>query len=178
MKILGIIPLVSAVPPTPQSPPLSKAIHPMISSFTLPTCLSMSTEHQTSPGYQSLIGRISEAYRDGRFRAQNAVNTQLLATYWQIGHDIVEFEQGGQVRADYGSALFQHLSHDLTRLHEKGFIHSNLIRVRQFYLAYPKGATPSHFLTWPHLVELLKIEDNNYLARIFCAWIRETPSGF
>jgi hypothetical protein len=51
------------------------------------------------------------------------------------------------------------LSRDLTRRHGKGFSRSNLIRIRQFYLAYPKSATPSHFLSWSHLVELLKIED-------------------
>jgi predicted nuclease of restriction endonuclease-like (RecB) superfamily len=119
----------------------------------------MSSELQTSPGYQSLIGRISEVYNDGRFRAQQAVNTQLLATYWQIGHDIVEFEQGGQVRADYGSALLHHLSHDLTRLHGKGFSRSNLIYMRLLYLEYPISQKPSDLLSWSHYVELLRIED-------------------
>lgn len=93
-----------------------------------------------------------------RARALQAVNTQFLDTYRQIAHDIVEFEQGGKVRADYGKALLQSLSRDLTLLHGKGFSRSNLIRIRQFYLAYPKGATLSHFLTWSHVVELWSME--------------------
>ena len=80
-------------------------------------------------------------------------------TFWQIGHDIVEFEQGGQTRATYGQALIKNLSHDLRLRHGKGFSRSNVIRARQFYLAYPKGATLSHLLSWSHVVELLKLDD-------------------
>ena len=119
----------------------------------------MSSELQSISNYQNLIDRISETYDAGRRRALQAVNSQLLETYWQIGQGIVEFEQGGKVRADYGSALLHTLSRDLTQRHGKGFSRSNLTRIRQFYLAYPKSATPSHFLSWSHLVELLKIED-------------------
>lgn len=120
----------------------------------------MSDSFVDDTSYRKLLGRISETYAAGRAHALQAVNTQLLETYWQIGHDIVEFEQGGKVRADYGKALLQSLSRDLTLLHGKGFSRSNLIRIRQFYLTYPKGATLSHFLTWSHVVELLKIEDS------------------
>ncbi len=83
----------------------------------------------------------------------------MTETYWQIGHDIVEFDQGGKMRADYGKALLNNLSRDLNLLHGKGFSRSNVIRIRQFYLAYPKGATLSHLLSWSHMVELLKIDD-------------------
>ena len=87
------------------------------------------------------------------------VNRELLATYWQIGQHIVEFEQAGQQRADYGKDLINQLARDLSLRHGKGFSRSNLIRIRQFYLCYPKGATLSHFLSWSHVVELLKIDD-------------------
>ncbi len=53
----------------------------------------------TDDGYQSLLGKISEVYTTGQTRATQAVNAHITATYWQIGHDIVEFEQGGNVRA-------------------------------------------------------------------------------
>ena len=109
--------------------------------------------------YQSLLSRISEVYAAGPLRAQQAVNAQLTTTYWQIGHDIVEFEQGGKARADYGKALLDTLSRDLTYRHGRGFSRSNVIRIRQFYLTYPKGATASHLLSWSHIVELLKIDD-------------------
>jgi hypothetical protein len=52
----------------------------------------------------------------------------------------------------------QNLSRDLTLRHGKGFSRSNVIRIRQFYMAYPKGAKPSHLLSWAHFVELLKLD--------------------
>jgi len=119
----------------------------------------MSTELTTDSGYQQLLGRISEVYTAGQLRAHQAVNTVMTETYWQIGHDIVEFEQGGKARADYGKGLLSTLGRDLTLRHGKGFSRSTVIRIRQFYLTYPKGATASHLLSWSHVVELLKIDD-------------------
>jgi len=110
-------------------------------------------------GYQSLLANISSIYATARSRAQQAVNVVLVETYWKIGRDIVEFEQGGAARAEYGKGLLTQLSRDLSLQHGKGFSRSNVIRMRQFYLTYPKGATPSHFLSWSHWVELLKIEN-------------------
>jgi len=114
----------------------------------------MSSELQSIPDYQNLIDRISETYAAGRRRALQAVNAQLLETYWQIGHDIVEFEQDGKVRADYGTALLDTLSRDLTRRHGKGFSRSNLIYMRLLYLEYPISQKPSDLLSWSHYVEL------------------------
>lgn len=109
--------------------------------------------------YQNLLEQISATYTQGRSGAMQAVNVQLIETYWQVGRHIVEFEQGGKIRADYGKALIASLAKDLSLRHGKGFSRSNLIRVRQFYLACPKGATLSHLLSWSHTVELLKIDD-------------------
>lgn len=117
------------------------------------------SELTTDTGYQSLLGKISEVYATGQARAAQAVNIHITETYWRIGRDIVEFEQGGNIRADYGKALLTRLSRDLTLRHGKGFSRSNVVRIRQFYLAYPKGATLSHQLSWSHIVELLKIDD-------------------
>lgn len=116
-----------------------------------------------SDGYRHLVQQISDTYTQGRVKAVQAVNAQLVQTYWQVGRHIVEFEQAGQVRAEYGKALIDTLAADLGLRHGKGFSRSNLIRFRQFYLAYPglaeKSATLSHQLTWSHIVELLKIDD-------------------
>ena len=117
-------------------------------------------ELEPTDDYQKLLGQISEAYTQGRVQALQKVNTQLLVTYWQIGQAIVEFEQGGKAKAEYGKALLATLSKDLTVRFGKGFSHSNLTRFRQFYLAYPICATVSHKLTWSHVIELLKIEDD------------------
>ena len=112
----------------------------------------MSTELTKDDGYQKLVTRISDVYRNGRVRAEQAVNVHITETYWQIGHDIVEFEQGGKVRAEYGNALLASLSRDLTRLHGKGFSRSNLVRMRQLYIEFPIGAKPSHQLNFPEKV--------------------------
>ena len=116
-------------------------------------------ELTTNAEYQHLLARISDVYTTGQLRAHHAVNTHLTETNWQIGHDIVEFEQGGRIRADYGKALLANLSRDLTLRHGKGFSRSNLVYMRLLYLLYPKGQKPSDLLSWSHHVELLRIDD-------------------
>lgn len=112
-----------------------------------------------STDYQQLLEQISTGYRQARLRAVQAVNQQLVASYWQVGRHIVEFEQGGQSRAAYGRDLIAQLSRDLGLRHGKGFSRSNLIYMRLFYLRYPISQKPSHLLSWSHYVELLKIDD-------------------
>ena len=114
---------------------------------------------QTSE-YQNLLGKISDTYSQGKFRAHQAVNTHLIETYWQIGQYIVEFEQGGNIKAEYGKALLANLAKDLTLLHGKGFSRSNLVYMRLFYLCYPISQMPSHQLSWSHYVELLKLDND------------------
>ena len=110
--------------------------------------------------YQKLLEQITNVYQQGRQSAVIAVNSHLVNTYWLIGQYIVEYEQGGHAKATYGNALIKRLNKDLTHAMGKGFSVSNLKRMRQFYLEYPKGATVSHLLTWSHYVELLKIDDS------------------
>lgn len=109
--------------------------------------------------YQSLINQIGEAYRQGQKKVANAVNTFLVETYWQIGRYIVEFEQGGKQKADYGMALIDRLANDLSINLGKGFSRSNLIYMRLFYVEFPISEKVSHLLSWSHYVELLKISD-------------------
>lgn len=109
--------------------------------------------------YNNLISQISGTYLEGKKNAAIAVNRQITETYWKVGEHIVEFEQGGKDRAEYGSNMLERLSKDLALLHGKGFSLSNLKRMRQLYLEYPIGAMLSHQLTWSHYIELLKIED-------------------
>jgi predicted nuclease of restriction endonuclease-like (RecB) superfamily len=111
------------------------------------------------PDYQNLLEQISSTYANGRLRAVQAVNVHVAQTYWLVGKQIVEFEQGGKSKAEYGKALIANLARDLSLRHGRGFSRSNLIRFRQFYLAYPNSATLSHQLSWSHIVELLKIDD-------------------
>lgn len=112
-----------------------------------------------SKNYTNLKDRISETFLQGQKKAVISVNSHLIETYWQIGQYIIEFEQGGNVKAEYGKGLLEKLSKDLSYLHGKGFSLSNLKRMRQFYSSYPISAKPSHQLSWSHYVELLKIDD-------------------
>ena len=91
--------------------------------------------------------------------AHQAVNVCITETYWQIGYRIVEFEQSGKARADYGKALLANLSRDLTLRHGKGFSRSNLVYMRILYLNYPISQKPSDLLSWSHYVELHRIDD-------------------
>ena len=109
--------------------------------------------------YRQLVSQISDTFVLGQQKAVIAVNTHLVETYWKIGEYIVEYEQGGSVRAEYGKRLLEQLSKDLSLLHGKGFGVSNLYRMRQFRLAFPILAKASQELSWSHYVELLKIED-------------------
>jgi predicted nuclease of restriction endonuclease-like (RecB) superfamily len=122
--------------------------------------MTASSELASGASYQELLEQISHAYAAGRNLALQAVNTRLLETYWQVGRQIIEFEQGGRDYAEFGAALIDRLSADLRLRHGKGFSRSNLIYMRLFYLRYPISQTPSDQLSWSHYVELLKLDDS------------------
>lgn len=109
--------------------------------------------------YNLLVNNISVLWNNAKEKAITAVNTELLEANWRTGQYIVEFEQGGKARAEYGKQLLVKLSKDLTRLNGKGFNRSNLTYMRKLYLAFPKCGTLSHILTWSHYYEILKCED-------------------
>ena len=117
-------------------------------------------ETNQSKTYRELLERISQRYVEGQAHAVRSVNEAIVETNWHIGRYIVDYEQDGKRKAEYGKALLENISKDLTLLHGKGFSRSNLQRMRQFYLAYPICAKVSHKLSWSHRVELLKIGDN------------------
>ena len=110
--------------------------------------------------YKELLNKISKNYIKARQRAFKAINEELVLSNWNIGKYIVEFEQKGNIKAEYGKKLIDKLSKDLTARHGTGFSRSNLIYMRLFYIKYPKGVTASHLLSWSHYYELLKIKDD------------------
>lgn len=89
----------------------------------------------------------------------------MLHAYWEIGKYIIEFEQKGNLKADYGTRLLENLSKDLSLRHSKGFSRSNLNYMRLLFHKYPFCETMSPKLTWSNYYELLKVEDD--LARDF-----------
>lgn len=109
--------------------------------------------------YNKLLSSIDEVWNKAKTNAALAINTQLLDANWQTGRYIVEFEQGGNIRAEYGTQLINRLAKDLTIKRGKGFSRSNLIYMRKLYVCFPKSVTLSHLLTWSHYYELLKCDD-------------------
>ena len=108
--------------------------------------------------YNHLIEQIGQLLSEGRQKAAQSVNTILVKTYWGIGRYIVEFEQNGNEKAEYGSKLFDRLSKDLTERFGKGFGRSNLLYMRKLYLSFQISGTLSHQLTWSHYYEILKAD--------------------
>jgi DUF1016 N-terminal domain len=109
--------------------------------------------------YDGLIERISTSYTTAQSKTAKAINEYLVGAYWEIGKYIIEYEQKGREKAEYGKKLLEDLSKDLSLMHGKGFSLSNLQRMRQLYVFYPNRATVSHELSWSHYVEVLKIDD-------------------
>ncbi|PSL33342.1 PDDEXK nuclease domain-containing protein [Chitinophaga ginsengisoli] len=110
--------------------------------------------------YKQLVAEIGNLVVNGRENAARQVNTILVMTYWEIGRYIVEFEQKGYERAEYGSQLLDRLSRDLTLLYGKGFSRSNMLYMRKLYVFFPKRETLSHKLTWSHYFEILKSDSD------------------
>lgn len=86
--------------------------------------------------YSTLITDLASLIEQGRKVAVQYVNTALVAAYWLMGRRIVEYEQKGKERAEYGEALLKRLSDDLTKRFGKGWGEPHLRAVRQFYLIY------------------------------------------
>lgn len=94
--------------------------------------------HPTAPQpYRGLVGSIEGMLEDMRRTSARAINAIMTATYWEIGRRIVEYEQAGRTRAEYGEALLEALAHDLTERFGRGFFYPNLNRFRRFYVAFP-----------------------------------------
>jgi predicted nuclease of restriction endonuclease-like (RecB) superfamily len=108
---------------------------------------------------QSLVNNISNIVKSTRQKTFNLVNTEMLKAYFYIGKLIIEEEQKGKKRANYGEKLIDSISLELTKEFKKGFDSSNLRRIRKFYLIYKKWETVSPKLTWSHYSELIKLND-------------------
>jgi len=89
------------------------------------------------------VSDISGLLEQARRTAARSVNSILTVTYWEIGRRIVEYEQEGRARAEYGEKLLIHLSTDLTTKYGRGFSQRNLRKMRAFYLGWEIWQTPS-----------------------------------
>lgn len=119
----------------------------------------MKPKFSKEQNYQTLLRQISETFTNHKNKAIKLVNTEIVNAYWYIGRYIVEFEQAGNIKAEYGKYLLIQLSKDLKVRLGKGFSRTNLIYMRLLYLTFPKSQTLSDQLSWSHYIELLGISD-------------------
>ncbi len=114
----------------------------------------------TATQYTHLITSIGDILALGQQKAFQKVNTILVETYWNIGRQIVEYEQQGNEKAEYGSQLLKKLAKDLIKEYGRGYSKSNVYAMRQFYLRFPIFQSVTGKLSWTHYVELLSVSDD------------------
>ena len=118
--------------------------------------------------YQSVITDIKDIISFGQGKAYDAANKAMVLTYWHVGKRIVEQEQDGKERAEYGKALIDTLASELTKEYGKSYNKRNLQYFRKFYLAFPDEQIVNacvHNLNWTHFRSLLRVQDED--ARIW-----------
>jgi len=128
---------------------------------------SQALTKRTDPtGADAAYRTIAEILQTARATAYRAVNEVMVQAYWRIGRVIVEEEQRGKKRADYGRALIEELAERLTVNFGKGFDKSNLWHMRKFYLTFPDILDAvRRELSWTHYRMLLRVEKDD--ARSF-----------
>ncbi len=139
----------------------------------------------------NLYSKISELLNSARQTVVRAVNQTMVHTYYEIGRVIVEDNQQGKERAEYGKQVLKELSKRLTIEFGKGFSERNLEQMRRFYLTYsiPQKSSaklqqpenkeiisrttvlPKFVLSWSHYLKLMRIEnpDERNFYEIECA---------
>jgi len=105
--------------------------------------------------------RIAGLLKQARSSVVRAINNTMVQTYFEIGRLIVEEEQQGKERAEYGRQLIEELSSRLSKEFGKGFSTTNLKQMRSFYQLYSKSQTVSDQfeLSWSHYLKLMRIDD-------------------
>lgn len=133
--------------------------------------MEKNSEHQRDLLLQNICSILDEARR----QVARNVNSVMVRAYWQVGKHIVEFEQKGEQRAEYGQAVLQDLAKRLTVEYGCGFTVTNLKYMRKFYQLFPKSHALRDQLTWTHYRALLKVEDEK--ARNYYLESASTKAG-
>ena len=110
---------------------------------------------------KKIIEDLKEVIISSRQKVAYEVNNTMLLAYWNVGKIIVENEQNGNIKAEYGKQVMKELSKELRKILGSGFSVSNLFNMRRFYITYPKFQTLSGKLSWSHYCELLSIENTD-----------------
>src|SRR5258708_32851765 len=97
----------------------------------------MTDKVEALQNYSAIRTQIVALLNAARTASVRSVNALMTAAYWEIGRRIVEFEQHGEQRAEYGDQLIEQLARDLTQQFGRGFGKANLWQMRAFYRAWP-----------------------------------------
>jgi predicted nuclease of restriction endonuclease-like (RecB) superfamily len=108
---------------------------------------------------ERLLGDLRALIQSARQKALRAVDLVQVRTCWEVGRHIVEFEQGGAARAEYGARLLPHLAERLTSEFGKGFDERNLRHMRAFFRVFPIWDAVRTELSWTHYRALLRVEN-------------------
>ncbi len=114
--------------------------------------------------YQSVITDVKNIITSGQKEAYNSASRAMVLTYWNVGKRIVEQEQAGNTRAEYGKALVEALAKELTREYGNSYSKRNLQYFRKFYLYFPDGEIVNacvHNLNWTQFRSLLRVSDES-----------------
>ena len=116
--------------------------------------------------YDSILGDISNVIDAARQSTARSVNCIMTAAYWLIGRRIVEFEQKGKRRAEYGEALIEKLAGDLSAFYGKGFSIRNVWQMKAFYLAWPILQTVSAESSLPDIARSFSLQGFRNVKKI------------
>lgn len=106
-----------------------------------------------------IYSEIKSILLSSRSQAYSAVNFAMVQAYWQIGRVIIEHEQNGSLRAEYGKATLQEVSEKLRREFGEGVSVRNLQQMKKFYAIFPNPHALRSQLSWTHYRALLRVED-------------------
>lgn len=109
----------------------------------------------------ALLKGARELLNNSRLNLHRSVNQVMVLTYWELGKLIVEDEQSGSKRAEYGKRILDNLSAQLTIDFGKGFNVANLRRMRSFYLVFPIRSSLRIELSWTHYRSIIRVKDPN-----------------
>jgi len=108
-----------------------------------------------------LYEKVAQIIEESKKKIVSSVNSLIVKTYWEIGKEIVEEEQKGELRAEYGTHLLKNLSVKLSETFGKGFDERNLRSMRKLYQTYPIWNAVRSELSWTHYRLLLKVDEEN-----------------
>ena len=132
------------------------------SEISKQTPLSQDFEHARSKSFEALLTDVRHIIDSGLQQAYQSVNQTILNTYWLVGRRIVEDEQHGNRRAEYGKQQIKNLSAELVPQYGTSYNERNLYQFRNFYLAFSDLEilnTRLQNLSWSHFSRLLRIEN-------------------